>query len=382
MKNSPLERTAPVVLFDLRWVRSNRLDGIGRFSLELLQQMSRLSPERVFHALYTDEDVRESLFHTLNSNVRLVRTRHGLFSPLNGYSLSAVIRRLSPGALFSPNYLAFPPISTGRAIHIAVVHDIIPWELREARDGNLRWRLFYSCPPLGRFLLRKSPDHIIAVSEKTADSIASFTGIDPNRISIVPGAPASEFHPEKEGDKEVLAALGVKSPYLLFVGRNDRHKNLGRLLRAYTSLPGALQTRYPLVVAGAAGRKTVPTPNIIPLPAAEGKDLPALYRGAALLLLPSLAEGFGLPVVEAFACGTPALVSDRPPMTDIGGEGARFFDPESVKDIARVIRETLEDPEALALLASKTKECAARFSWEKSARLTLDLIDRAVKERA
>ncbi|RPJ42364.1 MAG: glycosyltransferase family 1 protein, partial [Candidatus Latescibacterota bacterium] len=271
----------------------------------------------------------------------------------------------------APNYLGFPPGRAPGTIRIAVVHDLIPWELPEARAGGLRWRLFYRFPPAGRYLLRTAPDRLVAVSEATRAAIVRRFGGESERIAVVPGAPSPRFGPEGEEDERLLAALGLPRPYLLYVGRKDAHKNLGRLVEAHRALPGPMRRRFPLVIAGA----DIPAgPGLLSIPRVDDEVLPSLYRAATLLVLPSLAEGFGLTMVEAFACGTPALASRISPLVEHGGRAARYFDPRDAGEMARVMRETLEDEAALRAMRAAAREQASLFSWEKSASVMKELL--------
>jgi glycosyltransferase involved in cell wall biosynthesis len=362
----------PIVLFDLRWVRSARPDGIGRYALELLRALARGDSARAYTALYRDETIRESLFGDLEGTVSFLRAPHGLFSPAHALALPRVLRREAIRFFVAPNYLGFPPGRTAGTVRIAVVHDLIPWEMPDARGGNLRWQVFYRCAFAGRALLR-SYDRLVAVSEKTREALVSRFGQDPERISVVPGAPAPHFTPSGEGDEAHLARLGLRAPFVLYVGRGDRHKNLARLVGAHRRLPVSLRARFPLVLAGTD--PGVGDPLVKALARVTDAELAALYRSAEYVVLPSLAEGFGLPLVEAFACGTPALVSRIAPLTEIGGDAARAFDPLNVEEIARVLREALEDDAAREAMRLAAMDRAHAFSWEKSARLFAEILD-------
>ncbi|MFH1681567.1 MAG: glycosyltransferase family 1 protein [Candidatus Eisenbacteria bacterium] len=371
----------PRVLFDLRWIRSARPDGIGRYALELFRALAESDEGRSYEGLYRDEEIRSAVLGGLEESASFVRAPHGLFSPANAIALTRVLRRRSCRFFVAPNYLGFPAGRAPGTIRIAVVHDLIPWELPEARAGNLRWRVFYRCGFLGHRLLR-APDHLVAVSERTREALVSRFGVERERISVVPGAPSALFQPEGEGDEAVLARIGLRAPYLLYVGRGDRHKNLGRLIEAHRRLPGALRERFPLVIAGTDPGAS--DPLVRALSGVSDAELAALYRSAAFLVLPSLAEGFGLPLVEAFACGTPALVSRIAPLTEIGGEGARFFDPENVDEIAVGLLAAIEDDARREAMRRAALERARAFTWEKSAGMfaeVLERLDRSSPER-
>jgi len=371
----------PHLLFDLRWIRSVRLDGIGRYTRELFRHLVAARPRFAITGLYGNDAVRDAHLGDLDGPARLVPAEAGLFSPKNYAYLGKMLRRRSCRWYLTTNYLGFPPRRSAGTIRVAFVHDLIPWEIDAARRGNPRWALFYRCPPAGRFLLRRAPDHLVAVSERTRRAVVSRFGVDEKRISVIHGAPSNSFTPQPDGDDEVLRRLRVRPPYLLFVGRADRYKNIERLVAAHRRLDANLRRRYPLLLVGpnaetAGGDDAIRVASI-----AEEKDLAALYRSATLLVLPSLLEGFGLPLVEAFACGTPALASRVEPLTEIGSDGARYFDPEDVESMAQTMAEVLADEEGLVELGRRAARRAKMYSWEKSARAMIDLLEQLDGER-
>jgi alpha-1,3-rhamnosyl/mannosyltransferase len=200
------------------------------------------------------------------------------------------------------------------------------------------------------------------------------------RVTAIPLAADPAFHPQPPA---AIAALrqrhGLPARFTLYLGSNKPHKNLERLLAAWTALPESEL----LVVAGVWDER-YPRPR--QLVAEHGlehavrflgrvaeAELPALYSAATLFVFPSLYEGFGLPVVEALACGTPVACSDRSSLPEAAGEAARYFDPEDAGAIALAVSRLLADERQRAALAAQAVEQAARFSGEKTAAATLDV---------
>jgi alpha-1,3-rhamnosyl/mannosyltransferase len=165
----------------------------------------------------------------------------------------------------------------------------------------------------------------------------------------------------------------------------EPRKNLRRLLAAYSGLPAGLRERHPLVMAGGKGW-LLDEENLAGLDAAmrlghvATDDLVALYSAATVFAYPSLAEGFGLPVVEAMACGAPVLTSNVSSLPEVAGDAARLVDPQDADAIRDTLRNLLEDPEARSDLRRRGFERAATFSWERTARETLELYRKLATE--
>ena len=193
---------------------------------------------------------------------------------------------------------------------------------------------------------------IVADSEYSRRSITTRLGIDPSKVTVIPVALGEEFRPEPLTDA-VKLRYGIASPYILYVGNFMPHKNLPRLLRAYAALPGSVRAGHALVLAGG---DRVGRPALEALAAGLGvagrvlfpglvddRDLPALYTGAAVVVLPSLEEGFGLPALEAMACGAPVIASNRGALPEVIGDAALTVDPEAEAEIAAAMARVLSD---------------------------------------
>lgn len=222
--------------------------------------------------------------------------------------------------------------------------------------------------------------HFLAISEATASELERQIGTERSRIHVTHLAPAPAFRPlaEEEARVRLKKSFGLEGPYVLAVATLEPRKNFRRLLAAYTELPPELQERHPLVLAGGKGW-LLDEGDLAGLDAAMRlghvalEDLVALYSGATVFAYPSLAEGFGLPVVEAMACGAPVLTSNVSSLPEVAGDAARLVDPLETGGIRDALRDLLEDPEKRTDLRRRGFERAATFSWERTARSTLEL---------
>jgi glycosyltransferase involved in cell wall biosynthesis len=230
-------------------------------------------------------------------------------------------------------------------------------------------------------------DAVITVSRQSCQDLIKYLPVNPKKINVIPEAASLHFHPLNEA--EYLPALerhGIRRPYILSVGSLEPRKNLLRLLEAYARLEGS---RPSLVIAGARNywksSPVVETVSRLGLEQhvrftgyVEDADLPALYSAASLFVFPSLYEGFGLPVLEAMACGTPVVTSSVSSLPEVAGDAALLVDPRDVDAIASAMRRILDDSDLAADLRARGLARAAQFSWERTARETLAVYEKVL----
>jgi glycosyltransferase involved in cell wall biosynthesis len=230
--------------------------------------------------------------------------------------------------------------------------------------------------------------HIIAVSEQTRRDLVAVYGLSPEKVTVIHEAAAPSFCPQPP-ETVVATRAQYKLPdrYLLFVGTIEPRKNLARLLAAFEAVHSEALVDG-LVIVGRRGwlyddffaalerspaRDAVIFPGYLP-----DADLPAVYAGAEALVLPSLYEGFGLPVLEAMACGTPVVCSNAASIPEIGGDAALYFDPTSTEAMVAVIRRVLRDAALQAEMKTRGLAQATRFSWRRAAQETLGVYERTI----
>lgn len=232
-------------------------------------------------------------------------------------------------------------------------------------------------------------DHVIAVSDTTRQGILDHYDFPPDRVSTVPHGVGPVFRADSlPEDSDTVASLGIKGPFLLHVGGREGYKNFTSLLRAFAGL--SLRYRCQLVAAGSQARLL---PQECPLVAAydladrliltgcvDDRTLASLYRTAAVVTLPSLCEGFGLPLIEAMASGALVACSTTPALRELGGDVPFYFDPEDPKAIEAAIQEALAEPTEARRQAARTRACT--YDWQHTARKTILVYRRAVERFA
>jgi glycosyltransferase involved in cell wall biosynthesis len=255
--------------------------------------------------------------------------------------------------------------------HVVVIHDVAVLENQEwySRSYSLLYRRLL--PALSKRVRR-----IVTVSEFCKNRIVQMLGVPENKITVAWEASAACFFPrEEEAITQTLERLGVQRPYFLAIGAVSPRKNFKRLLAAWSrakrSVEGAsliIITKEGLRFSGQASLGALPD-LVQNLQVSNDEDLARLYSGAMGLLFPSLYEGFGLPIVEAMACGCPVLTSDCTAMPEVAGDAAFLVNPLSEESIAAGIQQ-LARPEVAAELRSRGLKRCRQFSWAHTARIT------------
>jgi glycosyltransferase involved in cell wall biosynthesis len=272
----------------------------------------------------------------------------------------------------SPDFV-LPPVARARTV--LTVHDLSFMRYPECSSKPLLDYLMRSVPPAVR-----RADAILADSESTRRDLVELLQVEPERITVV--YPGVEPHFCPGGDDAAvpatLARYGIRRPYLLGVGTLQPRKNFCLLIRAYHALRQQRRIPHQLVIAGGRGWlfdeihdtiRTLYLEEQVQLTGfvADG-DLPALYRGADVFAFPSLYEGFGIPVLEAMACGTPVVTSTASSLPEAAGEAALLVDPNDVDALTEALWRVIEDSALRNALCARGFEQVKRFSWAESAR--------------
>ena len=242
-------------------------------------------------------------------------------------------------------------------------------------------------------LISKRATAIVTVSEHSKQDIMELFEVPESRIVVVPNGLPAEFVQEASAPSQVewiTRKYGITQPYVLYVGNFKPHKNLKRLLAAFKKVTEKIGPRYQLVLAGGNEhyrpelKRSVAALGLEDLVVftgfVENQDLPGLYKEAEVFVMPSLYEGFGIPVLEAMACGTPVVTSKTTSLPEVAGDAGILVDPHSVNEISQAIRFLLTDQDAREKLIRKGTERSKRFSQEQTSAKVLGVLEAAVTD--
>ncbi|MBI4233938.1 MAG: glycosyltransferase family 4 protein [Chloroflexi bacterium] len=349
---------------DVRELARGRATGIGRFVRDFVRYASPARPDHRFF-LYGNQ-------HTVlpgewpNVEARIVPERLTLW--WDQRVLPGLVRADRLDVLLSP-YVKGPVCCPCPLV--ITIHDLLFLVLPEGGwRGQLR-NVFYM--KMARRVARRAD---LAFADSTHSSLDAqrFLGLEVEKIRVLPLALSEGYGPVR--DRAVLEGAwqryGVRPPYVFYLGHFRPHKNVQALLRAFAALGEELCSRYQLVLGGrpdhwqAECRRLAGELGIAGWVRFTGmvaeEDMPALFSGADLFVFPSLYEGFGLPPLEAMACGTAVVVSNRTSLPEVVGEAGVLVDPEDLGGLAAVIGRILEDDGERGRLERAGLERAARFS--------------------
>lgn len=271
-----------------------------------------------------------------------------------------------------------PPQICGKLI--VTIHDIIPLSFPQYYSES-----YLEACRRGLALASRKASLIITDSYCSKNAIKEMANINDEKVRVIPLAVDELFRPITDREKilAILEKYGLGNKYILFVGGTNTTKNLDRLMEAFSLIRENLQNEYKLVLVGrkeneyeriSQQAKELKLENAIILTEhISEEELPYIYNGAELFVFPSLCEGFGLPPLEAMACGVPVITSNVSSLPEVVGDAAVLVDPYNVEEIAETIKEVLQDHALRDILSKKGLERAKNFSWEKTAQQTLEV---------
>lgn len=290
---------------------------------------------------------------------------------------------VGPIDLFHSPDFVLPPLRKARGV--LTVHDLAFLLLPECADERLRAYLERVVPRSAR-----RADMIVADSENTKNDVICLLGAPPDRVEVVPGGVDPTFRPEKDEARlrRVCASIGVgEEPFILYVGVIEPRKNLNRLMDAFALLKARCKIPHKLVIVGRRGwlwedivshaTRSQFAQDILFPGFVLDELLPSLYTAAAVFAFPSLYEGFGLPPLEAMACGTPVMASMAASLPEVVGEAGLLVDPQEPEQMSAALELLVLDNRLRADLRRKGLQRAATFTWRAAAKKLLSVYQRA-----
>lgn len=356
-------------------VYDHRASGLGAYARHLVVALKQLHPDLVVYTSRLDDLPWGSPIRPWGEPSRGWR---GHLWRLLWTQTALPLRAAMAGARVLLNAVPEGPLR-GPCPQVTVVHDILPLAF-PTESSRQRWYYRHFVPAV----LRASAI-VIAVSAQTRHDLLASYGIPPDQVVVVPpGVDHARFRSGHPDVTAVAAQLGLQQ-YVLFVGNLRPHKNLPRLLEAFAmvdthatlALVGFQDPRYgPSLVQRATALGIANRVRFLGF--VPDAMLPALYAGALLVVIPSLYEGFGLPVLEAMACGTPVIASTGGGLREAAGDAALLVDPLDVEGLSRAMQWVLDDPRLRDALRARGIAHAAKFQWADTARHVLSVLTRVL----
>jgi glycosyltransferase involved in cell wall biosynthesis len=328
------------------------LTGVGHYTAELARNLAVVAPSDSF-TFISPGGLLKRRWWSLGLPLHLLRNSFDLFHGTN-YEIPFWSRR--------PTVVTIHDLSL---LLLSGVH-------RDALVGRSRWRLPW---------MAKRASKIITPSNSIKKELCEAFDIHPDKVAVTPEAPRPVF--KKREDAGLLRRLGIEGDFILFVGTIEPRKNLRRLVEAFDQMLRHTSLSPKLVIAGGQGwmmddfvsfiREKGVADRVCLTGYLQDEELCGLYSACTAFIYPSLYEGFGLPPLEAMACGAPVITSRTPALMETVGNAARLVDPKDVDEIARAMTEFLSDKKVREHYAELGNVHIKKFSWKQTALQTLEV---------
>ncbi len=364
---------------DVRELEKGKATGIGQYLYDLLKLSPLYRREWTF-TLFGNQNTHIDLEAV---NIRKILIPEYLTFWWDQAQLPYHLAKEKVDVFLTP-YFKAPVIRPCKLV--VIINDLIPLLLPEYRTLNrLCTRIYFKALTKASTL---NADKIITISDHSKKDILRNFNVSENKIETVYLGVNSKYRPSANNIKHVGKKYNITKNYILYFGNFNPHKNVETLLKAYRRLPGHLKSKYQLVLGGRTDshcrelerwiKKLSIDSNVIFTDFILEEDLPAIYGGASLFVFPSLYEGFGLPPLEAMACGTPVITSNKTSLPEVMGDAGILVDPCNVEDFSNSIKKVLLNQDLKNEMRQKGLSRAKMFSPQKTAGDILNILEQAV----
>ena len=355
--------------------------GVGHYTFELARALALLAPSDQFELVAPGpfpDSIIENIRLTCPDNLRAFTVEANSIHRRRWWAvgLPLYLRKASLDLFHGTNY-EVPLWSKRRSV--LTIHDLSILLHADTHEPDLVRRARRRLPVMAR-----SASMIITATESVRREICEHLHVEADRVAVTPFAPRSGFQamPAKQAN-QTKERLGIEDEFVLFVGTIEPRKNLLALVRAFDQILRQTSRRPQLVVVGAEGwlmdelfafiKQSSISDRLLLTGYLDDDDLRALYSSCTVFVYPSIYEGFGLPPLEAMACGAPVIAGNIATFQETLGSAAQLVEPNDVEAFARSIVEILDDEDRRRALSRRGLEQAAKFSWQRTAKLTLEV---------
>ncbi|MEG2174877.1 MAG: glycosyltransferase family 1 protein, partial [Oscillospiraceae bacterium] len=392
------------IAFDAGAIEIGKGSGIGNYTLNQFERMIQQTPENEYFYFNTVvqshlmDGIREANFHycfyDMGSNNKL-REYNGVYREIYGELVRNFLRHNQidifyiTAPFFCGNVLYEEEWFRGVTV-VATAWDIIPYVMKDLYLKNkTMYEWYMSCIDMLRWT-----DRQLAISSSVKEDMVRYLHFDPAKINIIYGGVSERFCEvpiSPEGKSSLYKKFGITSEFILCCVSADARKNVQGAMRAFSKLPKTLIAQYQLVIVGRMfPKKKAEFENLISslqlndrvilTDYVSDEEMVQLYNLPKCMIFPSLYEGFGLPALESWACGTPVIASNNSSLGEIVGDAGLLFDPTDISDMAKVMETALTTADLPALL-EKGRAKVKQFTWDWVAELTLSAIATAVSRK-
>lgn len=366
---------------------SRKLTGIGFYCLNIIKNLT--VHEEIEIILFTSRTLQVDIKHLSNVSVVESGFKGSVICQVWSETyLPFLIKKYKIDVFWGPSH-RIPFFLSKKIPAVLTIHDLVWKKAPETMAKPTRLLETIFMPPSLRIA-----DAVIVDSLSTANDLEEYYPNFKNKIKHIPLGP-SETNNINVQKPNIISSKSNRivfpdNNYILFVGTLEPRKNLPRLIEAFSILPERLKQKFQLIIAGRAGWGDVEIDSLSntfnvknrvkALGYVSGEELKQLYKSAYVLAMPSLYEGFGLPILEAQSCGVPVITSNISSMPEVAGDGAILVEPKSVLNISKGLEQILSNSKLRSELSKKALRNSEKFSWESTAAKTLDVFTRAIKK--
>jgi len=353
--------------------------GTEIYALHILKELGKIDKKNQY-LIYTPTDIKEKVGDNFSNFSYKIIPLPKLWTQ---FRLSwEILTQKNPDVLFIPSH-TIPFVHPKKTV--VTVHDL---GFKYFPEIYSKIDMMYQ--NFGLNMAVKNASHIITISQNSKNDIIKFCNIKPEKISVIyHGYDKNLYYPLKDNEKFSQKIINLK-PYIFFIGRLEYKKNIVNILKTYIKLRENNKITHKLVLAGNPGfgyedykklYNVLPQEiknDIIELGYVSEKEKPDWMRNADVFYFPSLFEGFGFPILESMASGVPVVASNTTSLPEIAGGSALLFDPKKVNEMTDALQNVIINQKLKKELINKGITRASQFSWEKSAKQTLDILEKNI----
>lgn len=386
MKTIKEEKKVYRIGIDARLFGTALAVGIGRYTEELIRNLVGLDKDNKYHIFLSKSAAENFPIYAPNLSKTGVDFSHYSYSEQFKYPI--ILKKTDLDLIHYTNFNS--PIFFTSIPSVATIHDLTLWFFPGRGQKSWFRRMIY------RLVIKRTCENakrIIAITKKTKQDIVELLGINPEKITVIYEAVPSNYKVVNNDQKikKLKHKFNISKPYVMYVGQWREHKNIVRMIRAFSLLSrrygvdyqlvmvGRVDNRYPQVMATI--KELGLTNQVVFTGYVPDSELPYIYNGAEFFVWPSLYEGFGLPPLEAMACGVPVVSSNASCMPEVLGDAAYYFDPLSVEAIAKAMADVASSYALKRELRLKGLRQAKKYSFEKATKQTSNIYKQVLNDK-